>query len=181
MPVSNQEKQNAFADLSPCFPKLLAVGFLPDDVTSEGTPIYNCIAYAAKDDTRPWWPMPHWMSSRYYYWPPHLPRQVVATKDNFLRAFDWLGYELCKTGKRERGFEKVVLYVDANDAPKHMARELGDGVWYSKLGDEQDIRHHTFDAVENQIYGVAQYFMRKRLNAPWYKRCLRKLLRIGQA
>ena len=45
-----------------------------------------------------------------------------------------------------------------------MAREIGNGVWYSKLGDEQDIRHHVFDAVENEIYGEARYFMSRPLN-----------------
>ena len=44
-----------------------------------------------------------------------------------------------------------------------MARELGDGVWYSKLGDEQDIRQHTLTAIESDRYGKATYYLRKPL------------------
>jgi hypothetical protein len=158
-----QEQQQAFAGLGLVFPKLLPAGFTIDDVTSPKTPVYNCIAYAAKDETRPWWPMPQHFGPRYFYWPPDLPRQIIPTVENFFSAFEKLGYERCSTSDHEEGFEKVVLYVK-NGVPKHMAREIGDGVWYSKLGDEQDIRHHVFDAVENQIYGEARYFMRRPLN-----------------
>ena len=178
MALSEQEKHDAFAILPPIFTKLIPSGFTLADVTSEGTARYNCIAYAAKDESQPWWPMPHG-SLRYFYWPPGLPRQSVPTKENFFRAFEGLGYKKCKSRKYNPKFERVVLYVDNNDVPTHMARELGDGIWYSKLGNEQDIRQHTFDAVENQIYGTAKYFMRKRLTDAWYTKWLRKLLRTG--
>lgn len=163
MPDWQKEKQQAFAELPAVFPRLLPAGFAINDLTSKKTPVYNCIAYAAKDETQPWWPMPLHMSfPKYFYWPPDLPRQIIPTVENFFRAFEKLGYERCATGAREHGFEKVAIYVK-NDVPQHMARELGDGVWYSKLGNEQDIRHHSLDAVENRTYGTAEYFMRKRM------------------
>jgi hypothetical protein len=165
MPDWPQEQQQAFIDLPVKFPKLVQIGISVDDVTSPKTPIYNCVAYAAQDETQPWWPMPQHLAPRYYYWPPGLPRQIIPTVENFFNAFETLGYERCSTGAREEGFEKVTIYV-RNGVPKHMARELGDGIWYSKLGDEQDIRQHVFDAVENPVYGDARYFMRKPLPAP---------------
>lgn len=161
----DEERQWAFLTLPSAtwFPHLSLAGFVIEDVTSPYTIDYNCIAFAAKDLTQPWWPMPHQRSTRYYYWPPGLPREQPATVENFLKAFETLGYKQCRSKKHERGYEKIALYVKANDEPTHMARELGDGVWYSKLGDFQDIRQHTLEAVETAGYGKAKYFMRKRV------------------
>lgn len=153
-----QEKLQAQKDLPNKFPKLKRVRF---EVTSKGVFTYNCIAYAAKDETKPWWPIKYRPGARYYYWPDDVPRK--ATVPNFILAFEKLGFEQCDTGDHEERYEKVALYVDDDDKPTHMARELGDGVWASKLGDFQDIRHHTLEAVENDTYGKAKYFMRKPL------------------
>jgi hypothetical protein len=177
--VDPREKQEALIALPQIFPKLSHTRFTLDDITSEKTEGYNCIAYAAKDESRPWWPAPRWLSLRYYYWPDCLPREHPATVENFFKAFEMLGYEWCQNGKRELGFEKVAIYVDPYGVPTHMAREPGDGVWYSKLGDLQDIRHHVLEALENQAYGKAAYFMRKPLEGyPRWKRSLGKLLNI---
>src|ERR1017187_4287391 len=43
---------------------------------------YNCIAWAAGEQRRRWWP-------------PQLPQEEV-TKENFIRAFELLGYRRCK-------------------------------------------------------------------------------------
>lgn len=178
MSVSPQEKQQAFSILTLVFPQLDAVGFKPEDVTSTETIAYNCIAYAAKDETQPWWPMPRELSIRYYYWPEGLPREHPATVGNFLKAFKKLGFKQCRDGNHEWGYEKVAIYVDANGVPTHMARNLGDGIWYSKLGDAQDIRQHTLGAVENPTYGEAKYFMRKILKGyPRWKRIAGRILR----
>lgn len=157
-----QEKLRAYNTLPKIYPNLQRAGFAVRDVTSPATVGYNCVAYAAKDETRPWWPINPRRAARYYYWPVE-PRQ--ATVQNFILAFETLGYQHCQTGDHEEGYEKVAIYVDEDDKPKHMARELGDGVWASKLGDMQDIRHHTLEAIENDMYGQAKYFMRKPLEA----------------
>jgi hypothetical protein len=86
-----------------------------------------------------------------------------ATIENFYKAFKTREYKPCKTGEYEFGYEKVAVYVDASGALQHMARETGDGVWFSKLGECQDIRHHVLEGVETPSYGEAQYFMRKRV------------------
>jgi hypothetical protein len=53
--------------------------------------------------------------------------------------------------------------VNEDDEPKHMARELADGVWGSKMGDAQDIHHHSLEGIEGDRYGKAEYFMRRPL------------------
>lgn len=136
-----QEKLSAYQDLPKRFPNLKRVPFTVQDVTSRGTLVYNCAAYAAKDETKPWWPIGPKKAGRYYYWPDGLPRNNTVV--DFFVMFEQMGFEKCATGDYEEGYEKVAIYVDAADAPKHLARDDGDGRWKSKLGDLQDVRQHT--------------------------------------
>jgi hypothetical protein len=144
------------------FPKLAAAGY---EKTSDATGYppepgaYNCIAWAAADPCkRFWWPQED------CYWPtwvkPHEDTVLC-----FVRTFRWLGYRLCSHSRRERGYEKVVLYAIHRSRqpitppeslenlgdwqPTHMARQLPDGTWTSKLGGSEDITHFTLDAVES--------------------------------
>src|SRR5262245_55040082 len=96
--------------------------------TSHATPAYNCVAWAAEDTQRFWWPNP----SPPYYWPPGMPRE--ATEARFVEVFRTLGYEPCSDGSLEVGWQKVVIYTDVFGAPTHMARQLNTGLWTSKLG-----------------------------------------------
>jgi hypothetical protein len=55
--------------------------------TSEVDFGYNCIAWAADDTTRFWWPQP---VTGYVYWPEGARRDV--TRECFVEAFATLGY-----------------------------------------------------------------------------------------
>jgi hypothetical protein len=123
----------------------------PHRVTSPITEDYNCIAWAAGDTDNWWWPSP------FDYWPVE-PRE--ATADGFIVAFRTLGYEPCADGNLEAGFEKVALYFNAT-GPTHMARQLVDGKWTSKLGKAWDIEHATLEGVGNGGYGAAVVFMKR--------------------
>lgn len=169
----DEEQQWAFENLPKGFPNLIRNGFTKDDVTSPWVIHYNCVGFAAKDETRWWWPAPLFPGAMYMHWPEGLPRENTASVQNFYSAFETLGFKICSDGKSEKGFEKVAIYVDSSNIPTHMARELGDGVWQSKLGSFQDIRHHTLDSVETRVYGKAKYFMKKRLDD---KRLLKRIL-----
>ncbi len=164
------------------FNKLAAAGY---DKTSDRTgffPIpgaYNCIAWAAQDTHHWWWPSP------YEWWPFWIkPRQPKILC--FVRTFRWLGYRICKSSRREFGFDKVALYAIHNShapmprpqilqelddfwEPTHMARQLSDGTWSSKCGPNEDITHYTLDALEsygprygsNDEYGCDVLYMRR--------------------
>lgn len=123
-------------------------------ITSPQTPKYNCIAWAAGDDGHWWWPAPG------FYWPNGIPRQ--ETIDVFLEAFASLGYEVCNGLDIEHGFEKVALYA-LNGKPTHMARQLNNGTWASKLGKSYDIEHMTPNTVEGTLYGQSILFMKRRV------------------
>lgn len=121
-------------------------------VVSPQTTNYNCIAWAAGDTERWWWP------TGPYYWPTGAPRE--RTMASFIAAFEGLGYVSCPNGDPEPGMEKVALY--ASDAgPEHAARQLADGRWVSKLGRLEDIEHATVNGVEGAHYGRVVHYMRR--------------------
>jgi len=134
------------------FPDLDAEGF---SQTSPATEDYNCIAWAAGRQDDWWWPDPGFVS----YWPEEAPR--VETLDAFYAAFALLGYERCNDGRRERGFDKVAFYA-RDGRPKHAARQLPDGLWTSKLGENLDISH-TLRGLEGPWYGQVAGYLRRPL------------------
>lgn len=122
-------------------------------ITSPQTPHYNCIAYAAGDQTKWWWPDPTYVG----YWPSNCVRNV--TLQAFQLAFESLGYNLCADGSLEDGYQKIAIY-HLNNQPTHAARQLEDGLWSSKLGNSFDISH-TEGCLNGANYGQIAFFMRK--------------------
>lgn len=136
------------------FPRLSTSDF---EVTSDRDTNYNCIGWAAAEDDRFWWPMSQ------YYWPPGLPLEV--TLNNFIDAFKTLDFELCESFQPEEGFEKVAIYIGQDGRPTHMARQLSDGSWTSKLGRLWDIAHKTLLCLVGDEYGKPAQALRRPLKA----------------
>lgn len=112
---------------------------------------YNCIAWAVGVNDQLWWP--------YAFWPKGCPREETVSA--FVQAFATLGYKPCSDGRRERGYEKIVLYATEDD-PTHAAKQLSNGWWTSKIGKNVDIEHKIKD-LEGPCYGkVAMYFRRPK-------------------
>lgn len=124
--------------------------------TSEQTKSYNCFAWAAGQTDFRWEPDPYGM----YYWPPSAPRAL--TLDAFVNAYREIGYELCQSDNLEVGFEKIAIYASEASVPTHVARQLLDGKWTSKLGDFEDITHNTLNALNGPLYGEARLFMKRK-------------------
>lgn len=124
------------------------------EVTSCYSEEYNCLAYAAGEDDRWWSPLP----SPGYYWPPGIPRK--NTWDSFIAAYATLGFELCEDGQLEEGYEKLAIYGSEFGRPKHVAIQLSDGTWSSKLGKLQDINHELL-GLEVKEYSQVQRFMKR--------------------
>ncbi|WP_419692574.1 DUF7689 domain-containing protein [Burkholderia gladioli] len=125
-------------------------------VTSPQTRRYNCIAWAAADNGHWWEPHPD------YYWPPGLPLNDYSVA-NYIAAFRTIGYTPCVDGSLEVGVEKVVIYSAAGIA-KHMARQLPDGAWTSKLGQGHDVRHGNDRCLAGQTYGICTHYLSRPLN-----------------
>ena len=135
------------------FPHLKDTGYT---ITSPATEDYNCIAWAAREDDRWWWPDPLGTS----YWPENASREV--TLNAFLAAFSTLGFESCFDSQLEPGFEKIAIYINADGEPSHISRQLNNGRWTSKLGKSFDIEH-AFDGLNNSQYGSIAHILRRRI------------------
>jgi hypothetical protein len=119
----------------------------PFKVTSPASDRYNCIAYAAGDRRRRWWPHED------HYWPFPLPSKVtVAT---IAESFNLLfGYQGCTSAELEHGVAKIAIFALANGEPTHRAVQMTGGPdrWRSKIGKNHDIEHCLRD-LEGPLYG----------------------------
>ncbi|HUB06289.1 MAG TPA: hypothetical protein VMB50_04780 [Myxococcales bacterium] len=148
-PVLDKEIPNLDAE----FPNLRASNAKR---TSEPTPQYNCIAWAAGDTKRKWWPG----VGKEAFWPHGVSGK--AKVESFIAAYRTKGYSVCADGSFEAGFEKIAIYADGTE-PRHAARQVPDRQkWTSKLGNSPDIEHDLAD-VEGPLYGRPRIFMRRRL------------------
>jgi len=138
-------------DLELVFPNLQNT---PYEVTSPEDTRYNCIAWAAGNSQRSWWPAGAWG----YYWPGDPDDDSL---EGFIAVFRAAGYEVCQSRQLEPGFEKVAIYAN-NDGVSHMARQLQSGLWTSKCGDCEDIIH-SLEGLENSIYGSVIVMMKRPL------------------
>lgn len=116
---------------------------------SEADDGYNCVAWAVHD-TQQFWD-PGLIGVRGYYWLPGVPRG--DSLNSWIRAFEMNSYKVCENGQPEPGVEKIAIYVDDNNIPQHVARQLPDGNWTSKLGKGEDIQHNSLDSLGGDLYG----------------------------
>jgi len=128
-------------------------------ITSPADGRYNCIAFAAGDTTRYWWPLDPLVGG--YHWPLPPGSGRACTLSNFEAAFATLGYEGCESAELELPYEKVAIYVGANGVPTHASRQLASGAWISKLGSNVDITHRTPENVGGRAYGDVAIVMRR--------------------
>lgn len=121
----------AVAEIKSKFPRL--AGYVK--VASPTSRKYNCVAFAAGDATRWWWPDTLGMA----YWPERCVRQ--ATLPAFQMVFESLGYSLCDDGFYDACKDKIAVF-HKDTIPTHAARLLHPhGRWASKLGQSYDIEH----------------------------------------
>lgn len=135
------------------FPGLRAPPFR---VTSPAAPEYNCVAWAAGDTTRWWWPDPD-PDDDASFWPPGALREETVAA--FAAAFATLGYAPSSGEEFEPGFEKVALFA-GGAGPTHAARQLPSGRWTSKLGRREDIEH-DLHAVGGEAYGAVVLILKR--------------------
>ena len=81
--------------------------------------------------------------------------------DAYIQAFATLGYAPCDNGDLEFDTEKVVLYAKDDGLPTHAARQLPSGLWTSKLGQLEDVTHHTLDGISGSLYGTPSQFLKR--------------------
>lgn len=127
----------------------------PFYITSPKTSSYNCIAWAYGDSSKWYWPD----DSNIYYWPNDIPRH--ETIESFVKLFESIGYTKTDNCDLEVNFEKIAIYADDYLNPKHAARQLPNGFWTSKLGQNFDVTHTIF-SMSDGSYGNALVFMKRQ-------------------
>ena len=138
------------AVLLAAFPDLDADG---GAVSHPPDPAYNCVAWAAGVTDAVWWP-----ADPDAYWPPGVPDEV--TVGAIVAALASVGYVPRPDGRHEVGFEKAAVYARGG-LPTHVARQLPDGRWSSKLGRDYTVTHATPGGVEGLVYGAVVVYVRR--------------------
>jgi hypothetical protein len=123
------------------FPKLATTHVR---LTSPDDGAYNCLAWAA-NDTRRWW---HPTAFGGLYWP---GGAAEDTLEEWIRGYAAFGYEPGASAGLEDGREKLAIYADG-EFPLHVARQLPNGYWTSKLGSREDVEHEL-DGLVGREYG----------------------------
>ena len=141
------------AVLSAAFPNLASAGFA---IVGQPSERYNCIAYAAGDTGRWWWP------DGVNYWPPGAP--LTDSIASLKEVFAGLGYEICDDSSAEADCQKVALY-EWDGKMQYAALQLPHGRWRSKMGQGPVIEHPNPDALSDGIYGRASIIMRRAVGA----------------
>jgi hypothetical protein len=147
------------AELEEIFPGLKQ-GF---EITSPADEEYNCIAWSVNDTRQWWWPAPpgRWPGK---YWPPGIPHEETLAA--FVAVYEALGFRTCQEREFEVGYDKVAIYADRDGTVTHASRWwLEDNGWSCKLGEENDIRHHTLESIEGTDYGRVVRVMKRARNA----------------
>ena len=140
------------------FPNLIFEGFTP---TSPACTDYNCIARAAHDDENWWWPFTDPGAKKESYWPRSVPnKQTIKT---FIKVFQMKGFKRIADIdlSLEDGFEKVAIYA-LGTKPTHAARQLPDGNWTHKLGQNIDITA-SLNAMVGTEYGNVVCVMKRNV------------------
>ena len=132
------------------FPNLAGTGYR---VTSPADDDYNCLAWAAAEDDRWWWPDPLGES----YWPHGVPR--AETPEAFVAAYATVGFTAAADDSSLPGVEKIAIYLKAGK-PTHAARQLPSGLWTSKLGRAEDIEHDLAGLV-GEVYGAVGLLLQR--------------------
>lgn len=141
--------------LESLFPNLAPSAYT---VTSRRDGKYNCVAWAAKEDTYLWWEP---IREPGCFWPEELPMDYAF--ENYVKVFELFGYRRCVDSSLKSGFEKVAVYQCADGSFGHVARQVSSGAWTSKLGPHEDIEHSTLSDLDCDDYGIPTVYLERRV------------------
>jgi hypothetical protein len=113
---------------------------------------YNCLAWAGHDTRRKWHPS----AFAGLYWP---GGEQPDTVEGWISGYAAIGYRRCDSPEFEPGIEKLAIYGDEN-GPSHVARQLPNGKWTSKMGNMEDIEH-TLQGLQDGKYGRVQVILQR--------------------
>lgn len=66
----------------------------------------------------------------------------------------------------EEKYQKIAIYNDYDNLPTHVARQLPNGKWTSKLGQDEDIEHNNLQGLTGRPgYGEVACIMKRVINS----------------
>lgn len=118
------------------------------EITSPKALTYNCVAWSLGIDSH--WVEPYLpFGAKVMPWAvwPNTEDQGLAIK-TYVKMFRGEGFVKASRGNLEVGFDKIVIYWDkASENFTHVARQMDDGRWWSKLGRASDVQHVKPDTL----------------------------------
>ncbi|MGD0541516.1 MAG: hypothetical protein ABSB33_08360 [Tepidisphaeraceae bacterium] len=132
-------------------PKLHAVT-TSDDFKSIPTFAYNCVGFAIGDVH--WWD-PSGVDGT--AWPGDLARDDSV--ETFLELFRRWGFYSCDNSSYEAGYEKLAVF-GIDGLFEHVAIQVSDNLWISKLGNLEDIQHPLMPMEGSQYGNICHYLKR---------------------
>jgi hypothetical protein len=141
-------------EIAAAFPNLNANNY---QITSDPLPIYNCVAYASGITTH-----------RIDFYRNKITGEIEGDQSSnlYVQHFTELGFEVCENPDYENHFEKIALYEDRKGNFTHVALQVNENKWTSKLGYLEDISHTSLEALEgqgNECYGKHCVYMKKKI------------------
>ncbi|MFT3909943.1 MAG: hypothetical protein QM737_10990 [Ferruginibacter sp.] len=126
--------------------------------TSEQTIDYNCVAWIVNQTDNP-------IDFSVDEEGDPLP-DADLTSAPYKAYFESIGFTECENGDLEEGFQKIAIYEFPDGQFAHVAKQLENGHWSSKIGELEDIEHYSLNALEyenynGECYGVVKFFMKR--------------------
>lgn len=81
----------------------------------------------------------------------------------YIDYYEKHGFVKCDNQDFEEGWIKIVIYADDKNEFTHVARQLPNGKWTSKLGDWEDIEHESPQVLAGKSYGKPTVVMGKKV------------------
>lgn len=122
------------------FPNAVAQKAL--EITSPKDLCYNCVAWSLGIDSH--WVEPYLSNGikvePWAVWPN--TDDVGHDIDTYVKMYRGEGFVKAARGNLEAGFDKIVIYWNETSKTfNHVARQMEDGQWWSKLGRASDVQH----------------------------------------
>lgn len=123
--------------------------------TSDATINYNCVSWVFGNKNE-------WKD---FYLLPNYEYNEDLSCNDYIKHFSRNGFKLCNDGDYEKGKQKIALYENRAGEFTHVAMQLSETEWTSKLGEFEDIAHLGFESLEGTGHkdrcGKVLYFMER--------------------
>jgi hypothetical protein len=125
--------------------------------TSEETIDYNCVAYVNEIEDDPIDFSTDEIGA---------PAKDKSSKP-YIEYFKEHRFIECEDGTHEEGIQKIAIYEFPDGDFAHVAKQMANGTWRSKIGELEDIEHPLnaleYENYNGESYGIVKRFMKREI------------------